>query len=311
VECHRLMQSFYFQPLPTPNLDTSEIVCILDDHRLFLYICPRDERLNHDYFYTLLSCLSSNHIVRVFQAILLSKRLLVLSQSLSKLTKCCLAFSLLIYPFVWPYSLVSLMPSSWLPDLIDSPCPFIYGCLSKLKHDRSITIDDNDTIEIDLDLNTIENHLDTRQELPLNLRQILESSLTYLTKFRWNKADPILMNIAASEACLHVFTELFHCLPDYFKREDNMVTSSLDELDRRFSICSDYFQFNSRTIESQSIVSVDQTKSIMNEHVQRDHHRFNYDFRHDEFLSQHVDTSYVSFLNDFLRGSSLNALSYN
>ncbi|CAF4505827.1 unnamed protein product, partial [Rotaria magnacalcarata] len=169
------MQSFYSKPLPVPTQNASGITCVLNDYRIFFYQCPRDDRLNHDYFATLLSSLSPKHIVHLFESMLCSKRILVFSRYPSKLSKCCLAISFLIYPFIWPYPLVSLMPSSWLCDLVDSPCPFIYGCLHETVRDTQLTFD-HDTIQVDLDLNKIEASTETRDLLPADLRQTFESS---------------------------------------------------------------------------------------------------------------------------------------
>jgi len=272
VECGLLIQSFYSKPIPMPTLTSSGIICILNDRRVFFHICPRDDRLNHDYFFTLLSCLSPQHIVDLFESILSSKRLLFYSNSLSKLTKSCLAFSFLICPFIWPYSFVSLMPSSWLNDLLDSPCPFIYGCLTENRKSLENKFD-HDAIEIDLDQNTIENMSDEILPLPMNLRQTFETSLSYLTKFRLIKSDPILVNIAVSEAFLHVFIELFYLLPDYFQRSNVH--------DGHFSLCSTYFQSSEKENSS---------------------NRFDYSFRNEEFLNGQPFPSYKTFLKDFTKG---------
>ena len=286
AECSLLMQSFYSKPIPMPTSTSSGIVCRLNDCRVFFHVCPRDDRLNHDYFLTLLSSLSPSHIADLFEAILSSKRLLLFSNSLSKLTKCCLALSSLIFPFTWPYSFVSLMPSSWLDDLLDAPCPFIYGCLAENRKSLENKID-HDAIEIDLDLNTIEINCDDIHPLPMNLRQIFDSSLSYLTKFRLIKSDPTLVNIAVSEACLHVFTELFYRLPDYFQREKTSAAQS-NAPDGHFSLCSQYFQS-----------SADETP------VETKSNRFDYTFRAEEFLSEQPLPSYRNFLTDFTKGFSL------
>lgn len=259
------MQSFYSKPLPKPTLNTSGIICKLNKHRIFYYICPTDDRLNHDYFATLVSSLSPEHIVYLLESMLRSKRLLCFSRSLSKLSKCCLALSFLLYPFIWPYPFVSLMPSPWLHDLLESPCPYIYGCLYETKAQMPTTLE-RDSVLIDLDNDTIDITLNDGHILPLDLRQILNASLEYLIRFRLMKSDMNLINIAMSEACLHVFVELFYRLPDFFHRHSNE-----DEMDLTV--------------------------------VQKDI-RLGYDFRSDEFLILQPTSAYVNFLNDFIHGMS-------
>jgi hypothetical protein len=255
------MQSFYSKPLPIATLNSSGIICKLNNRRVFFYICPTDDRLNHDYFSTLLSCLSPNNIVHLFESMLRSKKILCFSNSLSKLTKCCLALSFLLYPFMWPYPFVSVMPSSWLNDLLESPCPYIYGCLYEIMQRVPSTME-KDSIRVDLDSDTIDIGLNDGFILPLDLRQTLNASLEYLIRFRLIKSDLNLINIAISEACLHVFTELFYRLPDFFQRDQQNSSSS----DRK------------------------------------EENRLGYDFRSDEFLILQPMPAYVTFLNDFIRG---------
>ncbi|CAF2986287.1 unnamed protein product [Rotaria sp. Silwood2] len=296
LQCNVLIKSFYSKPLPVPTLNSSGISCILNDRRIFYYTCPRDNRLNHDYYSTLLSCLSPNHIVYLFESMLCSKRILVFSRYPSKLSKCCLALSLLIYPFIWPFPFVSLMPSSWLHDLVDSPCPYIYGCLYETIGDMPSTFD-HDTIHVDLDLDTIEDFTDNIYSLPFNLRQTFESSLEYIIKYRLMKLNSNLINIAVSEACLRVFTELFYRLPDYVKNKNILIKTNDDQ----FSICSNYFQYHHSGIDLQSLVSADSEQTTTNHEDKQDKNRIDDDFHFEGFLRVQP-TSSVSFLKGFIHG---------
>ena len=284
------MQSFYSKPLPIPTLDSSGITCILNDRRIFFYTCPRDDRLNHDYYSTLLSCLAPSQIVYLFESMLRSKRILVFSQYPSILTKSCLALSLLIYPFIWPYSFVSLMPSSWLRDLLDSPCPYIYGCLYETMDQIPSTVD-SDTICVDLDLSTITACGDTTHLLPFNLRQTLESSLEYLKRFRLIKSNSTFINIAVSEACLYVFTDLFHRLPEFFK-----VEKEVTKTDKQFSACSNDFKDYDSGIDLQSLLSDELPQTTKNKH------QHTYEFCSEGFLRVQPTPAYALFLKKFIHG---------
>ena len=179
------MQSFHSKPLPIPTPNSSGIACVLNHGRLFFYVCPNDDRLNHDYFSTLISCVSPSNIIFLLDSMLRSKKILCFSKSLSKLTKCCLALSFLLYPFMWPYPFVSLMPSSWLHDLLGSPCPYIYGCLYETIQQIPSMIE-GDTVCIDLDLNVIDMGFDGEYVLPVELRDTLQESLEYLNKISFS-----------------------------------------------------------------------------------------------------------------------------
>lgn len=225
-----------------------------------------------------------------------SKRLLVFSAYPSKLTKCCLALSHLIYPFIWPYPFVSFMPTSWLHDLLDSPCPFIYGCLSETMQTIPSNLD-NETIWVDLDSNVIRGYCDSSYLIPLNLRQTLESSLEYLKRFRITKLNSTLVNIAVSEACLNVFVELFQFLPDYFKRNQPATPSS-----GHFSLCSDESNRRDSGIDLQSVVSIDSQPVTVNPERKLDESPSEYEFRSEIFLKAQTFPSYVLFLKEFIRG---------
>lgn len=191
------------------------------------------------------------------------------------------------------------MPSSWLHDLLDSPCPYIYGCLHEKLNDLPSTLD-KETVRVDLDSNTIETDLDDGFFLPLDLRQTLQASLEYIVRFRLVKLSSNLINIAVSEACLRVFIELFHRLPDFFKRlpESTLKTSSA-------SIVSTSFQSHDSGIDLQTIVHQDLTsKTDVND--SKEENRLGYDFRSDEFLIAQPTSSYVNFLNDFIHGEIQN-----
>ncbi|CAF1092203.1 unnamed protein product [Adineta ricciae] len=297
LECSLLMQAFYSKPLPMPNLNSSGVTCVLNDRRLFFYVCPRDDRLNHDYYSTLLSCLSSYQIIYLFESMLRSKRILLFSHYPSKLTKCTLALSLLIYPFIWPYSFVSLMPSSWLNDLLDSPCPYIYGCLRDTMQQIAKT-PDSETLIVDLDLCTLDGNLETTYLLPYNLRQILESSLDYVARFRLLRTNFILTNLAVSEAFLSVFTELLYRLPDFFKRNK----SSIMEKDQQSSVGPDHFQRRDSGIDLQSLVSMELSQVIPNNEPKAVDNYLGYEFHTDEFLRVQIIPSYVIFLKEFISG---------
>jgi len=190
------------------------------------------------------------------------------------------------------------MPSSWLHDLLDSPCPYIYGCLYETIQQIPF-INDNDIIRVDLDLNTIDGSNDISHLFPLNLRQILEGSLEYLKKFRLTKLNSNLINIAVSEACLNVFIELFYRLPEFFKREK--ISTQINE---QFSICSDYFKRHDSGIDLQSLVSIDLQQITLNKERKQEENQLDYEFRSEEFLGVQPTASYVLFLKEFINGMS-------
>lgn len=296
AECSLLMQSFYSKQLPSPTQNSSAVTCGLNDRRIFFYPCPRDDRLNHDYYSALLSYLSPQHIVHLFESILCSKRILIYSRYASRLTKCCLALSNLIYPFVWPYPFVSLMPSSWLQDLMDSPCPFLYGCLRETIQTTTLSFE-HDIIQVDLDLNMIDDFTDRTHVLPINIRQTFESSLEYLAKYRLIKMNSNLLNIAMSEACLNVLVELFYRLPDFFVFQNSAPKND----DEQISRCSKSLNHSDCGADADSFVSIDLEDNETDFKEKQAKSEFDYNFDCDEFINVQPK-SYVSFLKGFTTG---------
>jgi hypothetical protein len=125
----------------------------------------------------------------------------------------------------------------------------------------------------------------------------LESSLDYLKKFRLNKVHPVLVNVAVSEACLYVFTELFYRLPDFFKRE-----KLPSQINRQFSICSDYFDRRDSGIDLQSVVTIDVPRILADHERKREENLLGYEFREKDFLRVQPTASYVLFLKEFITG---------
>lgn len=300
--CGALMQLFYSKQLPTSTLNSSSITCTLNDHRIFYYICSRDDRLNHDYFITLLSCLSPKHIVDLFDAMLCSKRIIVFSRYPSKLTKCSLALILLLYPFVWPYPFVSLMPSVWLSDLVDSPCPFIYGCLHETARDLQLT-NDHDITQVDLDINSVKDLNYSGHLLPRSLRHAFENSLDYIIKYRAMKANTNLINTAVSEACLTILTELFYRLPEFCKAQETPLKNNSNEKSDSglSSIKNDQNPADSQSSDSIDLPSEASAAAAASDEYIHDDNQFNYDFNTQEFLRVQPP-SYAQFLSKFMQG---------
>ncbi|KAI0987066.1 hypothetical protein GJ496_002911 [Pomphorhynchus laevis] len=92
--------------------------------------------------------------IEIFNALLCSYSVLCFSRHISKLSRCVHAISTLLYPFFWPYQLVTIMPISWAIDYLDVPSPFIFGFLSSLMavvKSRSL----KNILLVDLDTDTV------------------------------------------------------------------------------------------------------------------------------------------------------------
>lgn len=66
-------------------------------------------------------------IIKIFTALLLERRILIVSKDLDKLTSCALSMEYLIHPLEWFHSFAPIMPESVDILLFHQPFPFIYG----------------------------------------------------------------------------------------------------------------------------------------------------------------------------------------
>ncbi|XP_075921520.1 DENN domain-containing protein 2B-like isoform X2 [Petromyzon marinus] len=90
---------------------------------------PLDSRLEHVELGTLFSSLSVEQVVQVFVSLLLERRVILVAQELSQLSRCIHAVVALLYPFSWQHTYIPVLPPS-LIDTVCSPTPFIMGLQS-------------------------------------------------------------------------------------------------------------------------------------------------------------------------------------
>ena len=74
--------------------------------------------------------LNPSNLVKVITCILLEHCILIQSDNLDKLNYFCESLSSLIYPFIWTYPYVPILPSPSI-EFLDVPLPFIIGWLSR------------------------------------------------------------------------------------------------------------------------------------------------------------------------------------
>ena len=123
--------------LPSPDqLPVSDI----DWRPLFQYLDPAD-------------------IVLLFNALLLEKRVLLVSSSLYRVTCCAEAVKALLFPLIWPYVYVSVLPAS-MAEFIESPLPFIMGMPASVYQQCEMP-EGSDLLIVELD------HSSTRLTLPI------------------------------------------------------------------------------------------------------------------------------------------------
>ncbi|KAJ6659973.1 hypothetical protein lerEdw1_018170 [Lerista edwardsae] len=129
---------------------------------------PLDSRLEHVDFESLFSSLSIRHLSRVFASLLLERRVILIADKLSTLSKCCHAMVALLYPFTWQHTYIPVLPPAMI-DIVCSPTPFLIGLLSsslsRLKELPVEEMEDEDSILPRKLQGALEHILEQRNEL--------------------------------------------------------------------------------------------------------------------------------------------------
>ncbi|XP_067096717.1 DENN domain-containing protein 2C isoform X2 [Osmerus mordax] len=124
------MRSVMEAPFPAPGRTITVKSFLPGSGNEVLTLCrPVDSRLEHVDFDTLLQCLSVGRLLQVFASLLLERRVILIADKLSVLSRCSHAILALLYPFTWQHTFVPVLPASML-DISCSPTPFLMGALA-------------------------------------------------------------------------------------------------------------------------------------------------------------------------------------
>ena len=172
-------------------------------------------------------------VLTLFSAVLTEQKILLLSQSISRLTDSCTALTSLIYPMKYSHTLVPVLPSSLL-DVLSSPTPFIIGVHSV---NQEHVADLLDVIVVDLDGGMI--HIPENMTLhkvmePLRTQVVYElSSVLHPELYqadnafqssRGNGKSPEMLDKELRAVMLRLMTQLLQVSSRqiYEAREDNI-----------------------------------------------------------------------------------------
>lgn len=105
-----------------------------------------------------------NKLIKIFTALLVEKRILIVSKDLENITACALSLEYLIYPLEWSQPFASILPDNIdLMYIIDQPFPYIYGVhtsiyqklqkqdAAKLRELVILLVDERDVLNADND----------------------------------------------------------------------------------------------------------------------------------------------------------------
>lgn len=160
---------------------------------------PKDLRLEHSEISELHRWLGADLLVAVFGTLLHERKLIFYSRNINKLSSCVLGLQAILYPFIWQYPMITVLPDH-LIDICQAPIPIIIGTL------QEVHVEIEDGIVINLDTKRVVQQCgDENMILPQELRHSLHMSLDLVDMLDQGKT---LSNVLIAEAFLRFFVEL-------------------------------------------------------------------------------------------------------
>lgn len=162
---------------------------------------PKDLRFEHSEISELHRLLGPELLVAVFGTLLHERKVIIFSRNINTLTACVLGLHAILYPFVWQYPMITVLPDH-LMDICQAPIPIIIGCL------QEVHAEIEDGIVINLDTKrVIQQCGDENMILPDELRHSLQMSLDLVDMLDQGQT---LSNVLIAEAFLRFFVELMN-----------------------------------------------------------------------------------------------------
>jgi len=175
---YNFLEALYEYDLPEPGsmaeifshdgLENISFIC--PDRRIIPSISENRNLLKFFAFFDL------NKLIKIFTALLLERRILIVSQSLERICSCALSLEALIYPLEWLHAFAPLLPEHIDRLIFYQPFPYIYGVhtsiYKQLNADQLaeaviLMVDDHEVLNADKD------------ELPKSLARDIHKKLKF------------------------------------------------------------------------------------------------------------------------------------
>uniref|UniRef100_H3CZX5 DENN domain containing 2C n=1 Tax=Tetraodon nigroviridis TaxID=99883 RepID=H3CZX5_TETNG len=219
------MRSVMEAPFPAPGRTVTVKSFLPGSGNEVITLCrPVDSRLEHVDFDSLLQCLSVDKLLQVFASILLERRVILIADKLSVLSRCCHAVLALLYPFTWQHTFIPVLPASML-DVSCSPTPFLIGvlapCLPQL-----LELPIEEVLIVDLCADKFVVQLGDEDcilpsKLQAALQQILEEREDILNHADGDEGQQADLSSLLSEGFVRFFVELVGHYPLYMAESSN------------------------------------------------------------------------------------------
>ncbi|XP_055686374.1 DENN domain-containing protein 2A-like [Lutzomyia longipalpis] len=166
---------------------------------------PSDVRLESSDLWLLHRTLGSELLLHVFGTLLLERKVVLYSESISLVASCILALAEILYPFQWQYTLITVVPLRLL-EICQAPFPVLVGSVCDVDE---MVIDDGIVVNLDAKRMT-QCCGDEMTLIPAKLRNSL---LVSLEMYNALNEDKFLLSVLIAEAFLRFFIEIFDNFP--------------------------------------------------------------------------------------------------
>ena len=146
-------------------------------HRAVDQYPPAASRADIEYLFR---ALNAEQVIDIFLALLLEKKVLLISKYKALLTHASIALISFLFPLKWKFVLIPILPKE-MTDVLDAPVPFLIGIDPLiLKDDQSFEIP-NEVYRVDLDMGFISLR-DAKPKLPSKDYKTLKTRLQKATE---------------------------------------------------------------------------------------------------------------------------------
>ncbi|KRT84696.1 hypothetical protein AMK59_1646, partial [Oryctes borbonicus] len=159
----------------------------------------QDVRYEETNLKELCDTLDTSILLKVFENLLLERKIIFTSCQLSKLSACIEAIQSVLYPFSWPHAFIPVLPKTrW--GIVEAPAPLICGVLSPtVVNDYKI----ENGIVIDLDTKQILLEVDEEEKiLPCSVIKYWRKGLSIASSIKTTDNE---QNVLLSDAFIRVF----------------------------------------------------------------------------------------------------------
>ncbi|KAI4462318.1 suppression of tumorigenicity 5 st5 [Holotrichia oblita] len=183
------------------NSDSSQVCesCRAEESSELILTLHQDVRYEETDLKELCDTLDSSILLKVFENLLLERKVIFTSCQLSKLSACIEAIQSVLYPFSWPHAFIPVLPKTrW--EIVEAPAPLICGVLSSsVVNDFKI----ENGIVVDLDTKEILLEVDEEEKiLPCSAIKYWRKGLSIANSIKTTDNEH---NVLLSDAFIRVF----------------------------------------------------------------------------------------------------------